>query len=322
MSEPASKKSKTTQLAQLKALTTVVADTGDVSSIAKYKPQDATTNPSLIYKAAMMTEYADLVDNAVTYGKGDVDLIMDKLAVNFGAEISKIVPGYVSTEVDARLSFDKDATIKKALKIIELYKEAGIDKSRILVKIAATWEGIEAAAFLEKEHGIACNLTLIFSSAQAIACAEGNITLISPFVGRIMDWHKKAEGVDGYEASKDPGVISVTSIYNYYKKFGYKTIVMGASFRNLDEITELAGCDRLTIAPALLEKLENSTDEVKKKLCSEAAAEIKIEKIDMSEKVFRWMMNENAMATEKLAEGIRNFAKDIEKLEAIIKSKI
>lgn len=318
----ANKKAKTTQLAQLKAVTTVVCDTGDVGAIAKYKPQDATTNPSLIYKAAVMPEYANLVDDAVKYGKGDVDLIMDKLAVNFGVEITKIVPGYVSTEVDARLSFDKEATIAKALKIIELYKEAGIDKSRILVKIAATYEGIEAAAVLEKDHGISCNLTLIFSIAQAIACAEGGITLISPFVGRIMDWYKKTEGVSGYAPSDDPGVKSVTSIYNYYKKYGYKTIVMGASFRNTDEITELAGCDRLTIAPGLLEKLDASTDTVQEKLSEESAKETDIAKIDMNEKVFRWMMNEDAMATEKLAEGIRNFGKDIEKLEAIVKSKI
>lgn len=293
----ANKKAKTTQLAQLKAVTTVVCDTGDVGAIAKYKPQDATTNPSLIYKAAVMPEYANLVDDAVKYGKGDVDLIMDKLAVNFGVEITKIVPGYVSTEVDARLSFDKEATIAKALKIIELYKEAGIDKSRILVKIAATYEGIEAAAVLEKDHGISCNLTLIFSIAQAIACAEGGITLISPFVGRIMDWYKKTEGVSGYAPSDDPGVKSVTSIYNYYKKYGYKTIVMGASFRNTDEITELAGCDRLTIAPGLLEKLDASTDTVQEKLSEESAKETDIAKIDMNEKVFRWMMNEDAMAT-------------------------
>ena len=218
--EPAAKKTKTTQLAQLKAVTTVVCDTGDVGAIAKYKPQDATTNPSLIYKAATMPEYANLVDDAVAYGKGDVDLIMDKLAVNFGAEITKIVPGYVSTEVDARLSFDTEASIAKALKIIDLYKEAGIDKSRILIKIAATWEGIEAARVLEEKHGVSCNLTLIFSLAQAIACAEGGITLISPFVGRIMDWFKKYEGKDGYAPAEDPGVISVTSIYNYYKKYG------------------------------------------------------------------------------------------------------
>lgn len=320
--ESANKKAKTTQLAQIKALTTVVADTGDVSSIAKYKPQDATTNPSLIYKAATMPEYTKLVDDAIAYGKGDVDLIMDKLAVNFGTEITKIVPGYVSTEVDARLSFNKDATIAKALKIIDLYKEAGIDKSRILIKVAATWEGIQAATVLEKEHGITCNLTLIFSIAQAIACADGGITLISPFVGRIMDWHKKHEGVAGYEPAKDPGIMSVTSIYNYYKKFGFKTIVMGASFRNIDEILELAGCDRLTIAPSLLEKLENSTDEVKQKLNARSATEKDIERIEMSEETFRWMLNEDAMATEKLAEGIRNFAKDIEKLEAIVKSKI
>mmetsp|Transcript_5167 Transcript_5167/g.14880 ORF Transcript_5167/g.14880 Transcript_5167/m.14880 type:complete len:299 (-) Transcript_5167:243-1139(-) len=244
----------------------------------------------------------------------------DKLAVNFGTEITKIVPGYVSTEVDARLSFDTETTIKKARRIIELYKEAGIDKSRILIKIASTWEGIQAAKVLEKE-GITCNLTLIFSIAQAIAVAEVGGTLISPFVGRIMDWYKKNDGVDGYEPANDPGVKSVTKIYNYYKKHGYKTIVMGASFRNTEEILELAGCDRLTIAPALLEKLTAATDPVEKKLDAEKAAEMDTAKIDMDEKTFRWMMNEDAMATEKLAEGIRNFSKDIVKLENIIKEK-
>lgn len=240
--------------------------------------------------------------------------------MNFGVEITKIVPGYVSTEVDARLSFDTEATIAKARTIINLYKEAGVDKSRILIKIAATWEGIKAAEVLEKE-GIACNLTLIFSKAQAIACAEAGCTLISPFVGRIMDWYKKSEGVDGYEPSDDPGVKSVTSIYNYYKKYGYKTIVMGASFRNVGEILELAGCDRLTISPGLLETLTASTDEVPQKLDASKSASLDIEKIDMCEKTFRWMMNEDAMATEKLAQGIRNFAIDIVKLEDIIKSK-
>mmetsp|Transcript_28086 Transcript_28086/g.52308 ORF Transcript_28086/g.52308 Transcript_28086/m.52308 type:complete len:327 (-) Transcript_28086:364-1344(-) len=323
MSEsPAAKKQKTeTQVDGLKSLTTIVADTGDIEAIGKYKPQDATTNPSLIYKAATMPEYAKLVDDAVEYGKGDVEVIMDKLAVNFGAEITKIVPGYVSTEVDARLSFDTDATVEKARRIIELYKEAGIDKSRILIKIASTWEGIQAAKVLEKE-GITCNLTLIFSIAQAIAVAEVGGTLISPFVGRIMDWYKKSEGVDGYEPAKDPGVLSVTKIYNYYKKHGHKTIVMGASFRNTDEILELAGCDRLTIAPALLEKLTSATGSVEKKLDAEKASEMDIPKIDVDEKAFRWMMNEDAMATEKLSEGIRNFSKDIVKLEDIVKEKI
>ena len=246
----------------------------------------------------------------------------DKLAVNFGVEITKIVPGYVSTEVDARLSFDTEATIAKARKIIELYKEAGIDKSRILIKIAATWEGIEAAKVLEKEDGITCNLTLIFSIAQAIACAEAKCTLISPFVGRIMDWYKKHDGVDGYPAEKDPGVLSVTSVYNYYKKYDYKTIVMGASFRNKEEILELAGCDRLTISPKLLAALSDADSAVSQRLDATVSKGMDIEKIDMNEKTFRWMMNEDPMATEKLAEGIRNFAKDIVKLEDIIKSKI
>jgi transaldolase len=241
--------------------------------------------------------------------------------VNFGIEITKIVPGYVSTEVDARLSFDTDATLNKARSIIEMYKEAGIDKSRILIKIAATWEGIKAAEILEKE-GVSCNLTLLFSQAQAIACAEAECTLISPFVGRIMDWHKKAEGVDGYEPKDDPGVKSVSEIFHYYKKFGYKTIVMGASFRNTGEILELAGCDRLTIAPKLLEEMTNSTDMVTQKLDATQSANTSIEKIEVNEKSFRWMMNENAMATEKLAEGIRNFTKDIIKLEDIIKTKV
>jgi len=270
----------------------------------------------------MMEEYSSLVDDAIGYGKGDLSTIMDKLAVNFGTEITKIVPGYVSTEVDARLSFDKEATIAKARKIIEMYKEVGIDKSRILIKIAATWEGIEAAKVLESEDGITCNLTLIFSIAQAIACAEAKCTLISPFVGRIMDWYKKKEGVEGYAPDKDPGVVSVASIYNYYKKYDYKTIVMGASFRNKNEIIFLAGCDRLTIAPKLLDELSSADDEVVKKLDAEASKGLEIEKIEMSEKNFRWIMNENAMATEKLAEGIRNFAADIVKLEDIIKSKI
>lgn len=245
----------------------------------------------------------------------------DKLAVNFGTEITKIVPGYVSTEVDARLSFDTEATLEKARKLIALYKEVGIDKSRILIKIAATWEGIQAAEILEKE-GITCNLTLIFSIAQAIACAEANCTLISPFVGRIMDWHKKDKGVDSFKPTEDPGVLSVTQIYNYYKKYGFETIVMGASFRNTGEITELTGCDRLTISPGLLDQLAASTDPIIKKLDAADSATKDIDKINVDEKTFRWMMNEDPMATEKLAEGIRNFAKDIVKLEEIVKSKM
>ena len=245
----------------------------------------------------------------------------DELAVNFGAEITKIVPGYVSTEVDARLSFDTEATIAKARTIIASYKAKGIDKSRILIKVAATWEGIKAAEILEKE-GITCNLTLIFSKAQAIACAEAGCTLVSPFVGRIMDWYKKSEGVDGYEPKDDPGVLSVAEIFKYYKKFGYDTIIMGASFRNTGEILELAGCDRLTISPQFLEEMTMSTDEVVQKLDGEACGDEDIEKISMDEKTFRWMMNENPMATEKLAEGIRNFTKDIVSLETIISAKI
>jgi transaldolase len=309
------------QYEQLKEYTICVADTGEVEAIKKYKPQDATTNPSLIYKAASLPEYEPLIDGAVKYGEGDLKTIMDKVAVDFGVEISKIVPGYVSTEVDARLSFDTEATIAKARRLIELYKEAGVDKSRILIKIAATWEGIQAAKVLEEE-GITCNLTLVFSIAQAVACADAGCTLISPFVGRIMDWHKKAEGKDGYEPAEDPGVVSVTKIYTYFKKFGKNTIVMGASFRNKGEILELAGCDRLTISPQLLEELSASTDPVVQKLDASKAATMPVEKIDMNEKLFRWMMNEDAMATEKLAEGIRNFAADIVKLENIVKKKM
>lgn len=311
----------TTQLEQLKKYTIVVSDTGDVDAVKRLQPQDATTNPSLIYKAAQLPQYAHLIDNAISYGKGDLSLIMDKLAVNFGTEITKIVPGYVSTEVDARLSFDTEATIAKARKIIELYKEVDVDKSRILIKIAATWEGIKAAEVLEKE-GITCNLTLIFSLAQAIACGDAGCTLISPFVGRIFDYYKNAQGVDGYEPEKDPGVLSVTTIYNYYKKYGYNTIVMGASFRNKDQITELCGCDRLTISPALLDELSASTDPVPRKLEASKAATSDIAKINMDEKTFRWMMNDDPMSTEKLAEGIRGFAKDIVSLENIIKSKM
>lgn len=243
------------------------------------------------------------------------------MAVNFGTEITKIVPGYVSTEVDARLSFDTEATIAKARKIIELYKEVGVDKSRILIKVASTWEGIKAAEQLEKE-GITCNCTLIFSKAQAIACAESNATLISPFVGRIMDYWKKAKGVDGFAPTEDPGVISVTDIYNYFKKHGHNTIVMGASFRNKDQITELCGCDRLTISPKLLDQLAASDEPLTKKLEASKSATMDIPKIDMDEKTFRWMMNEDPMATEKLADGIRGFADAIINLEEIVKKKM
>ena len=306
---------------KLKRLTTVVADTGDFNAIKRFAPQDATTNPSLIYKAATMEEYAHIVDEAVAYGEGDLSVTMDKLAVGFGTEITKIVPGYVSTEVDARLSFDTAGTVAKARELIRMYAEAGVPKTRILVKVAATWEGIQAAKILESE-GISCNATLIFSIAQAVACAEVGCTLISPFVGRIMDWHKKAQGVEKFAPAEDPGVMSVTAIYNYFKKYGYDTIVMGASFRNTEEICELAGCDRLTISPKLLDELTNNTGDLPQKLAADKAKTMEIPKIDVSESAFRWMLNEDAMATEKLAEGIRGFTKDIRKLEEDVQAKI
>jgi len=308
-------------LEQLKKYTKVVADTGDFASISVYQPIDATTNPSLIYAAAMDPKYSTLIDNAISYAKGlsndktvQLSKAMDKLAVNFGLEILKIVPGRVSTEVDARLSFDTDATIAKARELIALYEANGISRERILIKVASTWEGIKASEALEKE-GIHGNLTLLFSMAQAIRCAEAKVTLISPFVGRILDWHKKDRGVSEIPGAEDPGVKSVQEIYNYYKKFGHNTIVMGASFRNIGEIVELAGCDALTIAPALLKELENTEGILEKKLDAEKSKQFIISPIHMDEKTFRWMMNEDAMATEKLAEGIRNFTKDLIKLE-------
>ena len=311
----------TTQVEKLKQLTTIVADTGDFNSIKEYSPQDATTNPSLIYKAATMEEYSHILDEAVVYGEANLSVTMDKLAVAFGTEITKIVPGYVSTEVDARLSFDTNATIQKARDIIQMYQEVGVSKDRILIKVAATWEGIQAAKVLE-EDGITCNITLIFSKAQAIAAADAKATLISPFVGRIMDWYKKTKGVDGFVPTEDPGVQSVTEIFNYFKKYDYDTIVMGASFRNTEEICELAGCDRLTISPKLLGELSNSTGELPRKLDAAKAKAMDIPKLEMNENTFRWMMNEDAMATEKFAEGIRGFAKDIVKLEEIVQAKI
>ncbi len=308
-------------LEQLKTFTQVVADTGDFASIEAYKPTDATTNPSLIYAASQDEKYKSLIDDAIGFAKNAsadkhvrLSKAMDKLAVNFGLEILKIVPGRVSTEVDARLSFDTEATVKKARELISLYAADGISRERILIKVASTWEGIKAAEILEKE-GIHCNLTLLFSQAQAIACAEAGVRLISPFVGRILDWHKKDRGVSEITATEDPGVISVTRIYNYYKKFGYPTQVMGASFRNIGEICELAGCDLLTISPKLLGELEQTEGTLMKKLDADAAHGMEIEKISIDEKRFRWMMNEDAMATEKLAEGIRNFTKDLIKLE-------
>ena len=312
------------KLEQIRKMTTIVIDTGDIDSIKKYTPTDATTNPSLIFAAAQKPQYKWLIEDAVKYSKGksksssdEIQLLMDKLFVNFGCEILKIVPGRVSTEVDARLSFDIEGSVNKAHSLIKLYEEAGVTKDRILIKLASTWEGTQAAKQLEKE-GIHCNMTLMFSLAQAIASAEANATLVSPFVGRILDWFKKSEGVSGYAPADDPGVHSVTEIYNYYKKFGYKTQVMGASFRNADEILELAGCDLLTISPQYLEELSHSEGNVERKLDAAKAKSLDLKKINLDEKMFRWMLNENAMATEKLSEGIRNFAKDAAKLEKTI----
>lgn len=311
----------TNQLEQLKQFTKVVADTGDFGSIVEFKPQDATTNPSLILKAAGMPAYAHLVDRAIKdAGSGaSIGTIIDLLLTLFGAEILKIVPGRVSTEVDARVSFDREASIAKAHEIIEFYKKAGIPRERILIKLASTWEGIKAAEQLEKE-GIRCNLTLLFSFAQAVACAEAEVQLISPFVGRILDWYKKSTGKD-YSPAEDPGVQSVTAIYTYYKKFGHKTEVMGASFRNKGEILELAGCDLLTISPQLLGELAASNDPVTRKLDPSQAVSASIERVSFDEKSFRWALNEDQMATEKLSDGIRQFAADIVKLEELIRKK-
>lgn len=312
------------KLDQLKKFTTVVSDTGEFEAIKKYHPTDATTNPSLIFKAASLPQYQFLIQEAISYGKkkgqtseSRLEHAMDKVFVNFGLEILKIIPGRVSTEVDARLSFDVDASIKKARTLISLYESAGVMRNRILIKLASTWEGILAAEQLEKE-GIHCNMTLMFCLAQAVGCAEAKATLISPFVGRILDWYKKAEGKTSYLPQEDPGVKSVTEIYNYYKKMGYKTQIMGASFRNIDEILELAGCDLLTIAPELLEQLEQSQGEVVRKLDPAKAKQLDIKKLSIDEKTFRWLLCEDAMALEKLHEGIRNFAKDIVKLEKIL----
>lgn len=315
------------QLDQLKQFTTVVADTGDFQTIKEFAPQDATTNPTLILKAVEKDEYASLADKAVAScrdsglsGQALVDAVASELLVLFGIEILNIIPGRVSTEVDARLSYDTEGTIAKAREIIQLYRSKGVDSNRVLIKIASTWEGINAAKELEKE-GIHCNLTLLFSLVQAVHCAESEITLVSPFVGRIMDWFKAKTGQE-YAPTDDPGVQSVQSIYNYYKKFGYSTEVMGASFRNKGEIVELAGCDLLTISPGFLSELQSSDDNVERKLSPDAAQSMDIERIEISEQSFRWMMSEDAMATEKTAEGIRNFAADIRKLETMIQSKL
>ncbi len=316
------------KLEQLKQMTTIVADTGEIEEIKKYKPTDATTNPSLILAASERPEYQFLIDEAVQYGKKkgkshkeSIDLAVEKAFVNFGIEILKIVPGRVSTEVDARLSFDVQGSIQKAKRYLALYQEAGIPKERILIKLASTWEGILAATELEKE-GIHCNMTLMFSLAQAIGCAQAKATLISPFVGRILDWYKKAEGKSSYAPEEDPGVLSVSEIYRYYKKLEIKTQIMGASFRNSEEILELAGCDLLTIAPKFLEELSTTSGPVLKKLDVETAKKSSLAAITLDEKAFRWMLCENAMATEKLYEGIRNFAKDTVKLEKLLDQKM
>jgi transaldolase len=315
-----------TLLEQLRQMTVVVADTGDIQAIEKFKPRDATTNPSLITAAAQMPEYQAIVDETLLQAKKDagagaseaqiVSLAFDRLAVSFGKKILEIVPKRVSTEVDARLSYDTEATIAKGRYLISEYEKAGISRDRILIKIASTWEGIQAAKVLEKE-GIHCNLTLLFGLHQAIACAEAGVTLISPFVGRILDWYKKDTGKE-YSGAEDPGVQSVTQIYNYYKKFGYPTEVMGASFRNIDEIIELAGCDLLTISPNLLAQLQETTGELTRKLAPEQAARMEIEKLSMDETTFEQMHAANRMASEKLSEGIKGFSKALESLESLL----
>lgn len=313
--------SSTNQLEQLKQFTVVVADTGDFASMKQFAPRDATTNPSLILKAAGMADYAWIVDKAVKDAPASADLgaVIDGLLVLFGSEILKIVPGRVSTEVDARLSFDTAATIAKAREIIARYEKAGVGRERVLIKIASTWEGIKAAEQLQKEK-INCNLTLLFSFAQAVACAEARVQLISPFVGRILDWYKKSTGKD-YAPAEDPGVKSVTEIYTYYKKFGYATEVMGASFRNTGEIVELAGCDLLTISPQLLGDLAKSNTPIVRKLDPAVAKHATFAKVSFDEKSFRFALNEDAMATEKTAEGIRQFSADIVKLEQLLAQK-
>ena len=305
------------QLDQLKQFTTVVADTGDFQSMQVFAPQDATTNPSLILKAVQKPEYRPLLDQVLQVHQGQSNsVIIDNLLIAFGLKILDIIPGRVSTETDARLSFDTQATIEKGRTLIALYEAAGIPRERVLIKIASTWEGIRAAEVLEKE-GIRCNMTLLFSLPQAIACAEAGAQLISPFVGRIYDWFKKSTGEE-YSGEQDPGVQSVKRIYAYYKKFGYKTEVMGASFRNTSQIIELAGCDLLTISPELLQKLAESNDPITRKLSQQHALQSTVEKIHCDEKAFRFMLNADAMATEKLAEGIRLFCADTEKLEQLI----
>jgi transaldolase len=324
---PSTSPKSRSQLEQLKKFTTVVADTGDFASIKQFSPQDATTNPTLIYKAVQMDEYKPLLDKAILDKKNTtlehnalINKIINELLTLFGCEILKLVPGRVSTEVDSRFSFDTQSTIKQTRNLVTLYETKGIPRERILIKIASTWEGICAAKILEKEK-IHCNLTLLFSMPQAIACAQAAVTLISPFVGRIFDWYK-ANTKDNCQGQDDPGVQSVTAIYNYYKKFGYKTQVMGASFRNTGQIIELAGCDLLTISPNLLQELASTYAVVNRKLSPEYSKKLSIDPIQINEKQFRWLCNEDAMATEKLAQGIRLFAQDLSKLEALVRERL
>jgi transaldolase len=312
----------TSQLAALKQHSVIVADTGDIDAIARWRPQDATTNPSLILKAAQDVRYRPIIDEAIAAALGVAAAtrpgeIVDHLFVGFGRRILELVPGRVSTEVDARLSFDSDATERKARRLVDLYESAGVPRERVLIKIASTWEGIRAAERLEHD-GIHCNLTLLFSFAQAVACADAGVTLISPFVGRIYDWHRKARGVDDIAREDDPGVASVTLIYQYYKKFGYETQVMGASFRKTTQILDLAGCDLLTVSPDLLAKLEATEGEVPRRLSVADAEASSVERVDLDEELFRWMHNEDAMATEKLADGIRVFHADAGKLRSLV----
>ena len=325
--EPKKSEAKLSQLEQLKKFTIVVADTGDFESIKDFKPRDATTNPSLIYAATQKDKYVHLLDEVIAERKNSglnsaaqIEDIIEHLLVKFGTEILKIVPGRVSTETDARYSFDTEGSIAKARQLIKLYEERKIPRERVLIKIASTWEGINAAEQLQKE-GIKCNLTLMFSLPQAVRCAEAKVQLISPFVGRIYDWYKAHEKRD-YTGPEDPGVQSVQEIYTYYKKFGYKTEVMGASFRNTGQILELAGCDCLTISPELMKELSESSEPVERKLAPEKAKAAKIDRIELDEKKFRWMLNENAMATEKTSEGIRKFSADIVKLEKVVAGKL
>jgi transaldolase len=317
----------TSQLEALRRHSVIVADTGDIDAIARFRPQDATTNPSLILKAAQDPRYLRLIDAAIASAPGADDgqdrvaATSDRLFVAFGREILELIPGRVSTEADARLSFDSEATEAKARRLIDLYERAGVPRERVLIKVASTWEGIRAAERLERD-GIHCNLTLLFSFAQAVACADAGVTLISPFVGRIYDWYRKARGVDDLPREEDPGVTSVTRIYHYYKKFGYDTQVMGASFRKTTQILDLAGCDLLTISPDLLQKLEGTPGDVPRRLSVEAAEASDVAHVDMDEALFRWMHNEDAMATEKLAEGIRAFDADARKLAALLQAKL